>query len=130
LYLRGLFVDDIANEIRSIVGKEKVTCDSSEPRSVQDIKRNGIKAIGAKKGAGSIEHGIKWLQGHKIIVDESCINAIKELSAHKWKEDKDGNVIPKPVDKDNHIIDAIRYALESEMKQNGLRTLNKSLLGI
>lgn len=116
-YQRGLFIDDIAKNLKNIIGNELITCDSSEPRSIADIKRNGIKALAAKKGPGSVEYGIKWLQGHKIIVDNSCINTIKELTTYKWKEDKDGNVIPKPVDKDNHILDALRYALENENKR-------------
>ena len=116
--LRGLFIDDIANNLQDRIGNEYITCDSAEPRSVQDLKRNGIRALSAKKGPGSIEHGIKWLQGHKIVVDESCTETIKELSTYKYKEDKDGNVIAKPVDANNHILDALRYALESEMTQS------------
>ena len=116
--LRGLFIDDIAEELQERITSEYITCDSAEPRSVQDLKRNGIKALPAKKGPGSIEHGIKWLQGHKIVVDESCTETIKELSTYKYKEDKDGNVIAKPVDANNHLLDALRYALESEMIQN------------
>lgn len=116
--LRGLFIDDIAKELQSRISSEYITCDSAEPRSVQDLKRNGVKALAAKKGPGSIEHGIKWLQGHKIVVDASCTETIKELSTYKYKEDKDGNVIAKPVDQNNHILDALRYGLESEMVQN------------
>ena len=119
--LRGLFIDDIANELKTRIGNEYITCDSAEPRSVQDLKRNDIRALPAKKGPGSIEHGIKWLQGHKIIVDESCTEIISELSTYKYKEDKDGNVIAKPVDANNHILDALRYALESEMVGNQLK---------
>lgn len=114
-----LHTDDIAQILKQRMPNEYVTCDSSEPRSIADLKRNGIKALAAKKGAGSIEHGIKWLQGHKLIVDERCIQVIKELSTYKWKEDKDGNVIAKPVDANNHLLDALRYALESEMVYTG-----------
>lgn len=117
----GEFIDDIATDLHKRIGDELITCDSSEPRSVADLRRNGIKALAAKKGPGSIEHGIKWLQGHRIVVDSSCIETIKELSTYKWKEDKDGNIIPKPVDKDNHLLDSLRYALESEMKNNKLK---------
>ena len=119
--LRGLFIDDIAAELKDRISGEYITCDSSEPRSISDLKRNDIKALAAKKGPGSVEHGIKWLQGHEIIVDPSCVEAINELSSYKWKEDKDGNVIAKPVDDNNHILDALRYALESEMVGNQLK---------
>lgn len=110
-----MHIDELAEYLKKIIARERITCDSSEPRSIDDLKRQGINATGAKKGAGSIEHGIKWLQGHKIIIDNKCINAIREISGYRYKEDKNGNVIPKPVDIDNHLIDALRYSLESEM---------------
>lgn len=113
----GLHIDQIATKLNSIMPNEMVTCDSSEPRSIADLRRHGIKASGAKKGAGSVEHGIRWIQGYEIIVDNKCTNTIKELSSYKWKEDKDGQTIPKPEDKNNHLLDALRYALESEMVQ-------------
>ena len=114
-YQSGMFIDQLAEYLKPIVGNEIVTSDSSEPRSIAELNRHGIKARGAKKGAGSIEHGIRWLQGHEIIVDEGCTNFIKEISSYKWKEDKDGNTIPRPVDINNHLLDALRYALENEM---------------
>lgn len=117
IYRRGVHNDEIVGEVIELAGKEVVTCDSAEPKSVADFKRMGVNSKGAKKGKGSVEHGIKFLQGNKIIVDSSCINTIAELTAYKWREDKDGNIMPKPVDKNNHILDALRYALEMEMAQ-------------
>ena len=121
MYLVQEHLDDLADKLNRIVPNEYVTCDSSEPRSIADLKRRGVKALAAKKGPGSIEHGIRWLQGHKIVVDVNCTNAIKELTSYKWKEDKDGNVIAKPVDDNNHLLDALRYCLESEMLQSKLK---------
>ena len=115
---QGLHIDQMAEELKKYIANESITCDSSEPRSIADLKRHGIKTLAAKKGPGSIEHGIRWLQGYEIIVDETCTNIIKELSTYRWKEDKNGDVIPKPEDKNNHLIDALRYALEGEMTQN------------
>lgn len=46
---------------------------------------------------------------------------INEVSGYKWREDRNGNALPKPVDKDNHLIDALRYSLESEMVQDDVR---------
>lgn len=120
---KGAFIDDIAKEIQPYVKDDIVTCDSSEPRSIADLKRHNIKAYGAKKGPGSIEHSIKWIQGHKIIIDEFCVNMIKELSSYKWRQDKDGNAIPKPVDKDDHGISAMRYGLERLMTQSKYKWL-------
>lgn len=114
---KGLHNDEAAEILKPIIANEILTCDSSEPKSIADLKRNGINAKGAKKGKDSVMYGIKWLQGKEIIVDEDCTETIKELSGYKWREDKDGVVIPKPVDINNHLMDALRYALESEMIQ-------------
>lgn len=115
LYQRELHNDEAANILRNKVGNQIVTCDSAEPKSIADLKRNGINAKPAKKGPDSILHGVKWLQGNKMVIDPKCVNFIKEVSGYKWREDKDGNVIPKPIDMNNHLIDALRYALEGEM---------------
>ena len=116
-YQHGVFIDELAERLEPIVGREIVTCDSAEPRSIADLKRRGINAKGARKGPDSVDHGIKFLQRHKIIVNENCTNMIKELTSYRWREDKDGNIIPKPIDANNHLIDALRYALEDEMRQ-------------
>jgi len=106
-----MFNDEASEVIKPIINNEILSCDT-EPKSVADLRRNGLNAKSAKKGAGSIEHGIKFIQQCEIIVDVGCVNTIRELSGYKWREDKDGNIIPKPVEYDNHLIDAMRYALE------------------
>ena len=132
IYEIGLHNEESAKKVIEMIGNERITMDSSEPKSISDFKRLGIKAMGAKKGPGSVEHGIKFIQGCKIVVDCKCINTIKELTSYKWREDKDGNVIPKPVDANNHIIDAMRYALEEEniSGRGKLKTLSKRSLGL
>ena len=130
IYQRGIHNDEAAEMVREMIGSEMIISDSAEPKSIADFKRLGIKAKPAKKGPGSVEHGIKFLQGHKIVVDQACSNMIKELSGYKWKEDKDGNVMPKPVDMNNHLIDALRYALEPAMSEKGLNTISKKVLGV
>jgi len=114
-YKQGQFIDEIANDLKDKLNDGYITCDSSEPRSIADLTRHGIKALSAKKGPGSIEYGVKFLQSHKIIIDNKCTNAIKEVSSYRWKEDKNGNSLTQPVDKDNHLIDSLRYSLEREM---------------
>lgn len=111
------FIDDIADDLRHV---NYITCDT-EPRSIADLKRNGIRAKSAKKGPGSVEHGIKYLQSHEIIISEDCKNAINEISSYTWKTGKDGKPLPNPVDDNNHIIDALRYALEDEMAHSKLK---------
>lgn len=102
--------------------KEKdvyITADSSEPKTVDLWKNEGFLISGAKKGQGSIETGIKFLQGiDSIYIHTDSPKTALEFQTYQWKVDKDGNVIRKPVDKNNHHIDAIRYALENESSYN------------
>ena len=87
-----------------------------------------MSAIGAKKGKDSVIFGIQWLQQHEIIVDRRCVETISELQQYKWREDKDGNALRIPVDRNNHIIDAIRYALEDDMEEREVKVV-ASILG-
>jgi phage terminase large subunit len=75
---------------------------------------------GAKKGKDSVLHGIQWLQQQTIIIDRNCVNTINEFQQYKWREDKSGNAIRQPVDKNNHAIDALRYAYEDEFNAGDL----------
>ena len=91
----------------------EVTCDSAEHKSTQDYRDMGIPARDAKKGPGSVEYSMKWLAGKRIIIDpRRCPNAWREFSHYEYERDKAGNVISGFPDKDNHTIDATRYALE------------------
>ncbi len=118
----GLSNDEAAELIRPIVKNSLLTSDSSEPKSVEQFRSLKLNAIGAKKGPGSIEFGIKFLQGLEIIIHPSCQNLINEFSVYKFKEDKQGEVLPIPVDKNNHGIDALRYALENDMTEKKIRS--------
>lgn len=129
-YTSDLTNDEIAEIVKPHVGSRVVTCDSSEPKTIKELRLRKINAIGAKKGPGSVEAGIRFLQGLEIIICTSCPNAKAEFSKYKWREDKNGNVLPVPVDKDNHLIDAIRYALEDEIGGSKLKVGNKSALGM
>ena len=123
LYLYEADNEMSGNEVKQIIGRELVTSDSAEPKSVADYKKMGINAKSAKKGSGSIEHGIKFIKSLDIIIHTKCVNTKMEFSKYKWKEDKNGNVLATPVDKDNHLIDALRYALESVNNQGGIKFL-------
>lgn len=92
--------------------KEMIIADSSEPKSIDDIQRNGIyRILPAKKGKDSILNGIQFIQDFKIYVHPKCENTIVELSNYVWSN-KEGVNINKPVDEYNHLMDALRYALE------------------
>jgi phage terminase large subunit len=114
LYERGLTNNALADVLKPFVGQHYITCDSSEPKSVKELQNLGIKALGAKKGPDSVMHGIQWLQGHEIIVDVKCQHMKNELQLYQWRKDKDGNSMRVPEDRNNHLIDALRYAVEHE----------------
>lgn len=110
----GLTNPQIADALKEAIGQEPIFCDSAEPKSIAELQADGVDARPVKKGKDSILHGIKWLQRHEIIIDESLQHVINEFTVYQWKKDKDGNSLPIPVDADQHSIDAVRYALETE----------------
>jgi phage terminase large subunit len=114
LYEYGLTNDLLAVMVNELCERDQVICDSAEPKSIAELRNHGVNAIGAKKGKDSVNHGIQWLQQQKIIISKTCINTRNEIMQYKWKEDKDGNAIRQPMDKNNHIIDALRYAYEAD----------------
>lgn len=101
-----------------------VVCDSAEGKSIIDYQLMGIPALPCKKGAGSVDFGIKWLQWHKIVVDPvRCPHTYRELTQYEYPRDKDGNIVGGYKDADNHAIDALRYAFcllyMTELPANG-----------
>ena len=104
LYGRGWVNSDIAEKLKVFAPHAVVTCDSAEPKSIEELRRHGIQAIACKKGPDSVIHGIQWLQGHEIVVDKQCQNLINELTLYQWRKDKDGNSLAQPVDRDNHCL--------------------------
>jgi phage terminase large subunit len=114
-YLLKATNDVLAATVKRICGFDTVMCDEAEPKSIQELRNYGVSAIPAPKGKDSINFGIQYLRKLEIIVDKSLTELINELTVYQWQQDKDGNTLPKPVDKDNHCIDALRYALVYEM---------------
>ena len=115
-YGSGNSVDRLANAVKSRT-QGIVRCDSADPRMISELGQRGIKTIGVKKGPGSVEHGMRWLQSlGAIIVDpKRTPNIAKEFSTYEYETDKNGDFLPEYPDKDNHTIDATRYALEQAM---------------
>ena len=98
----------------------RITCDSAEPKSVNDYKDLGLPAIPAIKGAGSIEYSFKWLACRKIVIDpKRCPVASQEFINYEYERDKNGEVISGYPDANNHTIDAVRYATESYWTRRG-----------
>lgn len=120
LYETGLTNDMLADEIKKLAPGLPITCDSAEPKSIAELAKYGVYANSANKGKDSVIHGIQWLQQQTVIIDERCINARNEFQSYKWKEDKYGVSMPIPLDKNNHLIDALRYAYEGDMGETWL----------
>ena len=116
LYETGLTNDILAERVREMITDERIVADSSEPKSIAELNNHSVYAAGAVKGKDSVNFGIDWLKQQTIIVDKSCINMQNELSQYHWKKDAGGNSLKIPVDKNNHLIDALRYAYEEEMQ--------------
>jgi phage terminase large subunit len=106
--------DEIAKRVKEYAGTDVVICDSAEPKSIRELQLLGVRALSAKKGKGSVNFGIDWLRRQEIIIHPNCINFKREIELYRYKE-RDGISIAVPVDKDNHLIDALRYALEEKM---------------
>lgn len=120
IYETGLTNPQLAEVLKPKIGGDYFIADSSEPKSIAELNSHGLSVGGAKKGKDSVLYGIQWLQQQEILVDVSCINMRNELQTYKWKEDAGGNSLPVPVDRNNHLIDALRYAYEDEMVGAGV----------
>lgn len=114
-YQAGMSDSELLRICKRFADGEYVICDSAEPKTIDFLANNGIKAVGAVKGADSIMRGIRWLQDYEIIVDVQCQATKNEFEQYHYAEDKNGNVMAKPVDANNHCIDAIRYGLCDEI---------------
>lgn len=103
----------------------RITCDSAEPKSIDEVRDHGLRVVGAKKGPDSVEYGIKWLQDlEEIIIDpDRCPETTKEFTTYELDRDKDGNFKAGFPDRNNHHIDAIRYACEDDMRRPAIRVL-------
>ena len=92
-----------------------IIADGSRPETISHVKKHGgFKIMAAIKGARSVEEGVEWLQSYDIVVHPRCVHTIDELATYSYKVDKlTDAVLPVLADKDNHVMDALRYACES-----------------
>lgn len=111
-YQKGLSNKQIADIIQALDEPQKlVVADSSEPKSIDEIKSYGVNIIGATKGQGSVNQGIQFVQDQKISVTKRSVNIIREYRNYMWKTDKEGTIINEPEHQYSHSMDAIRYRL-------------------
>lgn len=133
IYQTRLSNSKAAEKIKQLDPNSKtIIADSAEPKSIKDLKDLGLKVRGAKKGPDSVDYGIKFLSEEieEIIIDsDRCPNAAREFLGYETEKDKDGNFKGEYPDKNNHTIDAARYAMEDEIRQNRIKS-KKLDLGI
>lgn len=118
MYKKGMSNEAIHTEVTNMgYAKEKITGDSSEPKSIDRLRELGLSRIkGARKGKDSINNGIDFIQDFEIIIHPRCVNFLTEISNYTWDKDKFDKVLNKPIDDFNHLMDAMRYALEDFVK--------------
>jgi phage terminase large subunit len=116
VYRTGMVNSDIAKILPSGI---IIYADSSEPKSIEEIRRQGKTIKGVTKGADSINYGIDVMQRQDYLVTKQSTNLIKELRSYCWDVDKQGQRMRKPIDHYNHAIDALRY---HEMEALGLKS--------
>ena len=114
LYQKGLTNRQIADRIVTMgYSKSVIRADSAEPKSIVELQELGLSKVRrARKGKDSVNNGIQKIQDFKIIIHPRCVNFITEINNYTWDEDRFGNKINKPIDDFNHLMDAMRYAME------------------
>ena len=131
LYWHGMENMDIVPMLKQtmpdlITYRRKIYADSAYPATISQLatvqrhpsgdKMESLNIEGAVKGSGSVEEGINWLRSYEIIIDPSCKNMIFEMNNYKYKVDKQtGDIIPQIEDKNNHLVDSLRYSYNAEI---------------
>jgi len=118
-YQTGMTNGDISNRLRDLGldRRAEIFADSAEPKSIEELHRFGWNVKPTQKGADSINAGIDMLKRHKIFITPRSKNLEKELQNYKWVEDKNGNLLNKPISAFNHAIDALRYATYNKLSR-------------
>ena len=120
MYQKGMSNKRIAETVTEMgYAKERITADSAEPKSIDELNALRLRVKAAKKGKDSIQNGIQWIQDLEIIIHPRCVNFLTEISNYTWAEDKFGTKLNVPIDDFNHLMDAMRYALENHISKKG-----------
>jgi len=114
--------DTLATKVKELSCGGTIYADSEDPRMIAELRQRGVSAVGVKKGPGSVEHGIRWLQNlGAIIVDPARTpNIAREFRQYEYTKDRQGNFLPDVPDKDNHTIDSCRYAMRPVMDNESM----------
>ena len=101
--------------------EDLITADSAEPKSVADYQKYGLRCVRARKGAGSVERSMQWLQRlESIVIDKKrCPDTAAEFIGYEYERNREGEIISGYPDANNHHIDAVRYSTESIWNKPG-----------
>ena len=118
LYLKNTTIPDLVYKIKDlgINLTDDFICDSANPQAISEMSRAGINAKPVKKD--TILSGIDQIKRSNFFIHSNSQNLIQELNSYVWKNDKNGNNLDEPEDRNNHLIDAIRYVLQMKMMRN------------
>lgn len=131
-YRKGLLNNEIAQIIHEKnYQKQVILADSAEPKAIEEIRGLGVPNIkGVKKGAGSINNGIQYMQQFEIIIHSSCEHTIAEFKDYSYKKDKKTGIHINEVTGADHCIDSIRYSLTRFSNGKSIRFLDKAVFGL
>lgn len=116
IYKKGLLNRDISNLLKTYNVDDIIYADSAEPKSIAELNHYGHIVYPVKKGRDSINYGLNLINQNNIFITSRSKNLINELRNYVWMSDKQGNVLNKPIDAYNHAIDALRYAITSQLE--------------
>lgn len=116
IYQKGLLNSDISDLLKTNGVEDIVYADSAEPKSIAELNSYGHNVLPVSKGRDSIVYGLNLINQNKVYVTSRSKNLINELRNYIWMTDKQGNKLNKPIDAYNHAIDAMRYAITSQLE--------------
>jgi phage terminase large subunit len=118
LYETGLTSSDISDRLDKLKRVETIA-DAADPKTIEELRRRGHNIRACQKGADSIRAGIDLIQGYGLRITKRSINLVKELRGYTWDTDKTGQRLNKPIDRLNHGLDALRYAVMTKLRRTG-----------
>lgn len=115
IYKTGLTNQALGKEMKDkgITENNVIYFDSAEPKSIQELCNMGLNAKPCRKGADSVRAGIDFIKSKKVHIVDGSTNIDRETSSYVWDKDKDGNALNTPVDFNNHLLDAVRYGIDT-----------------
>jgi phage terminase large subunit len=116
IYKKGLLNSEISNLLKANDVTDIIHADCAEPKSIAELNSYGHNVLPVTKGKDSILYGLNLINQNKIYISSRSKNLINELRNYIWMVDKTGTKLNKPIDAYNHAIDAMRYAMTSQLE--------------